>query len=593
MPELDILRLDDYRERRQQRLRLAASLYGADRSRSELLQHLVKVAGILGADRAATVWIDEFGPGLVHPHVVLDLLSDRPRRAFLAEPLRRAWEGGVPGLFETSTAAQRGEGPCWTVAVALGSDGTRSWFLVADAVSPSRGVGGEVRERLMFLAGECSAVVLHRDLDAMASAEADVSAKGRPRFAGWHILQDIEGREGDEDESRRIAMRFVVARLPRLLVEDDLAIPRDRLRQQAQRAREEVGRDSKALDVGHEAVLWDQVLDAFQEADLERLGEALLTLAGAVESRAHLHGAAELYRTAYEIFAATGQISLAVDAARFTGRALRRLACWEEATRWYGIAREVAAAASLTGKVAMVLDGVANIHRERGNLPAARTTLLEALAFARESGDKEAMGSVCHGLAGAEHLCGHLQEAVQWGWRAVEAYPSPAERVMALATLGGILIDLGDLDAATDAWACARDLATNEYYRLYALDALGHICALRGDAAGFALWSEAADASGWESGPLPAKAEILQYRGLSWLALGDLDKARGYLERAVAFAEEHGFSRTLFAAEAALQGLEGRAAQQQARCQQPPPAPREVRSGLRGMRLSLEVAVPG
>ncbi len=593
MPEPDILRLDAYRERRDQRLRLAASLYGADRGRSELLQHIVKVAALLGADRVATVWIDEFGPGLVHPHVVLDLLSDRPRRAFVAEPLRRAWEGGVPGVSETQPGlAPRGDGPAWTVAVALGSDGTRSWFLVADAVSPWGGMSPEVRDRLMFLAGECSAVVLHRDLDAMASVAADDSSQGRPRFAGWHILQDIEGREGDEDESRRIAMRFVVARLPRLLLEDDLAIPRDRLRQQAQRAREEVGRDLEALDVGHEAVLWEEVLDAFQEGDLERLGRALMGLAGTVESRAHLHGAAELYRTAYEIFAATGQVALAVDAARFTGRALRRLASWEEAARWYGIAREVAVTASLRGKVAMVLDGMANIHRERGNLPAARTVLLEALAFARESGDSEVLGAVSHGLAGAEHLSGNLQEAVGWGWKAVEAYSFPEERVMALATLGGILIDLGNLDAAADAWACTWDLATNEYYRIYAADALGHICALRGDGAGFARWAEAADALGWESGPLPAKAEILHYRGLSCIALGDADGARRYLERAVAFAEEHGFGRTLFAAEAALEGLETRVTATTRRSGTPAVAV-EVSSGLREMRLGLEAGVPG
>jgi tetratricopeptide (TPR) repeat protein len=476
--------------------------------------------------------------------------------------------------------------------VALGSDGSRSWFLVADAVSPWGGLGGEVRDRLMFLAGECSAVVLHRDLDAMASAEADESAQGRPRFAGWHILQDIEGREGDEDESRRIAMRFVVARLPRLLLEDDLAIPTDRLRQQAQRAREEVGRDAETLDVGHEAVLWEEVLDAFQDADLERLGKALLSLAGVVESRAHLHGAADLYRTAYEIFAATGQIALAVDAARFTGRSLRRLASWDDAARWYGIAREVAVAASLGGKVAMVLDGMANIHRERGNLPGARTVLLEALAFAQESGDSDALGAVFHGLAGTEHLSGKLQEAVGWGWKAVETYQLSGERVMALATLGGILIDLGDLDAADDAWACTRDLTTNDYYRIYALDALGHICALRGDGAGFARWAEAADAMGWESGPLPAKVEILHYRGLSCLALGDLARARRYLERAVAFAEEHGFGRTLFAAEAALAGLDSRTIKA-ARRSVPPAAPVEVSSGLKEMRLSLEVAVRG
>jgi tetratricopeptide (TPR) repeat protein len=498
----------------------------------------------------------------------------------------------VPGVFESQgTGTLRSDGPAWIIAVALGSDGTRSWFLVADSVSACGALSADARDTLMFLAGECSAVVLHRDLDAMARAEEEDAPRGRPRFAGWPILQDIEGREDDEAESRRIAMRFVVARLPRLLVEDDLAIPLDRLRQQAERAREEVGRDSARLDVGPEAALWSEVLDAFQEADLERLGRALMNLASTVESRAHLHGAAELYRTAYELFAATGQVASAVDAARFTGRSLRRLASWDEAVRWYGIAREVALAAFLNGKVALVLDGVANVHRERGNLPAARAVLHEALGYAEASGDAESLGAVCHGLAGAEHLSGNLAQAVQWGWKAVEAYRFPSERVMALATLGGVLIDLGDLDAAADAWACTRDLATNDYYRLYALDALGHICALRGDRAGFAKWSADADALGWESGPLPAKAEILHYRGLSYTALGEAEQARRYLERAVAFAEEHKFGRTLFEAEAALSRLSAMAAEATRRSASPS-APREVCSGLRDLRVSLEVAAP-
>ena len=593
MPEPGILRLDAYRERREQRLRLACSLYRADPQRSKMFQTLARVVPLVGADRAATVWIDEYGPGLVHPHVVLDLVSDRPRRAFPAEPLRRAWEAGVPGVFETQAPGLgRGEGLSWTVAVALGSDGTRTWFLVADAVSPRVGLSAGVRERLLFLAGECSAVVLHRDLDAMAQEEEEGEArKSRPHFAGWPILQDIEGREGDESESRRIAMRFVVARLPRLLVEDDLAIPRDRLRQQAERAREEVDKDVARLEVGSEAEMWTDVLDAFQDGDHERLGEALMALGGAVEARTHLHGAVELYRIAYELFAAVGHVAAAVDAARFSGRALRRLALWDEAVRWYGIAREVAQAGALPGKVAQVLDGVANVHRERGNLPAARATLFEALEFAQQSGNPDALGQVFHGLAEAEHDCGNLTEAVRWGWRAVGAYPARNEQVMALATLGGTLIDLGDLNAAADAWACTRDLATNDYYRLYALDALGHICALRGDGAGFARWADKADALGWESGPLSAKAEILHYRGLSYLALGESARAREYLERAVSFAEEHRFGQTLFAAERALREL-GERARRAGSPAQSPAAPAEVSAGLRDMRIGLEVAAP-
>lgn len=583
-----IFRLDAYRARREQRRRLAASLYRADPARADLLDQLDRIAALVGADRAATVWVDEYGPGLVHPHVVLDLLSDRPRRAFPAEPLRRAWEAGVPGIHESApTGPAKQEGAGWLVAVALGSDGTRSWFLVADAVSAGRPLTAAQRDRLMFLAGECSAVVLHRDLDTLARSGGD-EHRTRPRFAGWPILQDIEGREDDDAESRRIALRFLVARLPRLLVEDDLAVPRERLRQQADRAREEMARDAEGVDPGPEGVLWSEVLDAFQAGELERLGRALVTLGDAVEGRLHLHGAVELYQTAYELFAATGCAEAAVDAARFAGRALRRLARWEESLRWYGIAREVAASGELPGKVAVVLDGTANVFRERGNLPAARATLVEALPFAEESGLPEALGGVYHGLSAAEHMLGNLDEAMAWGWKAVEAYEESSWKVRALASLGGVLIDTGDLDAAVNAWSCVRYLSDDDYYRIYAVDALGHIAALRGDRSRFAALSAQADGMGWNHGPLPAKAEILHYRGLSYLALGDRSRARAYLEEAVSFAEKHGFNRTLFEAERSLKTLTGVRRAPTPRSASPAPAP--LRSGLEELRLRLEGA---
>ncbi|HKJ01078.1 MAG TPA: hypothetical protein VJ997_01450 [Longimicrobiales bacterium] len=582
MSRTQILRLDDYRERRDLRVRLAQSLHRTDTGRSGVLEHLSRLATLVGADRVATVWVDEYGPGLVHPYVVLDLLSDRPRRAFAAEPLRRAWDSGVPGFLELpGPQGRRNDASAWTLAVALGSDGTRSWFVIADSVTPRAPLSTPVRDRLMFLAGECSGVVLHRDLDAMAAVDAAEARRNRPRFAGWPILQDIEGRQPDEVESRCIAKRFVVARLPRLLVEDDLAIPLDRLRQQAQRAREEVGADG-VEELGAEALRWDAVLDAFQEGDLEQLAGALVELGDAVEQQNHLHGAVEIYRTAYEIFAATGQILDAVDCARFAGRVLRRQALWDESARWYGTARDVAETASMDDRVALSISGWATALQEKGSFPAARVQLDEALVYARRSGDPHVLGMTFHNLLTLEQLCGNLAEALTWGWRAVITYEAQEDRVQALASLSGALIDAKALDAAEDGWSCVLALAEHGFYKLYATDALGHIAALRGNRAGFAYWAARADAMEWNAGPAGAKAEILLYRGLSYQALDETDQARDYLERTVAFAEENGFNRILFAAEAALEGLRER--------RESPPAPatsyatEELRVGLHEMR---------
>jgi len=583
----NVLRLEEYRDRRAQRLRLQASLCQADLGRAALLTHLVDITRITGADRGAIVWVDEYGPGLVHPHVVLDLASDRPRRSFALEPLRRAWDTGVPGVYcHGETSPLQLDRIPWTMAVSLGSDGSRAWFMVADSLAPRADLGEELRGRIMFLAGECSAVVLHRDLGAEVEEASEDGSK--PGFAGWPILKDIEGREEDDAESRRIALRFIVARLPRLLVEDDLAVAPDRLREQAQRARAEI-QGQLAGDESVEEDLWSGILDAFQEADLETLADRVVQLGGSAESGGHLNSGLELYRTAYEIAAATGAVLTAIEAARFSGRILRRQARWSEAHRWYGVARGIAEAVGLDARVAMILDGVSNTFLERGNLPEARAARVEALSYAEQSGDPQALGNVCHGFMTLEQASGDLDRALQFGWRAVNEHDGKDGRVRALAGLAGTLVEMGELDAAEDAWTVVSRMAEKDYYRLYAFDALAYIGALRGDRAAFAAHAAKADAMGWMTGTPTAKAEILLYRGLSYAALADPETARSWFARAMAFAEEKGFSQVLFRAEEALQNLESAPVPSETP-EELSPARVEVRSGMSELRREWAAA---
>ena len=182
-----VLKLAEYRDRRQQRIAMSRAFTRVDPVRSAVFDRLAEIALVSGADRVATVWVDEYGPGLVHPYLVLDLLADRPRRHFDIEPLNRAWEFGVPGAHD-DVIAPGGTGSS-TFAIALGSDGTRAWFLVADSVTARPPLDEEVRDRLMFIAGGSSAIVLHRDLDG----EPEPDGAGGGRFAGWPILRDLEG----------------------------------------------------------------------------------------------------------------------------------------------------------------------------------------------------------------------------------------------------------------------------------------------------------------------------------------------------------------------------------------------------------------
>jgi len=568
-----VLRLEEYRGRRLHRLSMLRSLSSGDSTRSRLFDELVEVAEVTGADRVAVVWIDEYGPGVVHAHLVVDLLSDRPRRQFALEPLRRAWDSGIPGTYEV--AADLGFTRASTLAIALGSDGARGWFLVADSIRPRAPLGEAVRERLMFLAGECSSIVLHRDLDVGRGAEA------KSTFPGWRFLEDLEGHESDEERTATVTRRFLVGRLVRSLLEEDLSVPDEQRAEAVERARLEL--ESKAEGDVTDAMELEPVLEAYSKGDLEALGYSLLALGEAAERHDHANGALESFSCAFDLAAAQSMPRLAIDAARFSGRVLRRRAQWSDADRWYELALDVAKSAGLQDLAARSVSGLGLIKRDLGNLPAARERFEEALVLAQSADAPEALASVYHDLMGLEQMAGDLHQALRHGWRAVNTYTTETGRTRCMASMGGVLVELGDWTAAEDAYSVVTLSSQERYYLVYATDALGHISALRGDVAGYELYAARCDALDWENGAGFAKAEILLYRGLSCRALGRTGDARSWLLRAVDFAAEHRFSQVLFRAEDALSVLE----QEVEAAAERAPAPPEVRDGLRAMHREL------
>ena len=553
---------------------MADSLHGADLHRQALLRHLAGAARACGGDRAAVVWVDEYGPGLVHTHVVLDYLFDQPRRAFPVEPLRKAWDAGVPGAFDqTSDGAS-------LLAVALGSDGTRAWFMVAESVTPRPALERSARERLMFLAGECSAVVLHRDLDRVT---ASPGSEGAPGFAGWSVLDDLKNREGEDLESRRITQRFAIARLVRMLLEDDLTLPGERLQEQCARARDEISQSAAGI---REAELWERTLRALERGDFERLAPVLLELAAEVEGQGHLSGALEIYRSTYDLAARFGAAFEAIEAARFMGRVLRRLSRWTECQEWYEVARGVAAASGQKDRVARALAGIAIVHRRRGNLPAAREGLLAALEPAEESGDRDTVGSIYHDLMSVEQSAGEHGAALRYGWLAVRTSRSEGAQVRGLAGLAGALADAGEYAAAEDAWRVVAKRAVDTYYRGYAYDGLAYARAVQGDGSEFDTWAARADRLNWQAGATDLHVEVLYHRGLACRALRRVEDARVWFERARAFAEEHAFHQIAFQSQDALDSLDSRTVESIVPDYRHA-APPELRLGLREMRMDM------
>jgi tetratricopeptide (TPR) repeat protein len=554
-----VLHLHDYRNRRQKRFEQALALYSADQERALLLRYLWSVAEAAEGDRAAVVWVDEYGPGLVHTHVVLDFVADRPRRAFPVEPLRQSWSQGVPGLYDQSErdpvyGSLENGSYRHVCAVALGSDGLRAWFVVVDGQSYRPALDADSAGRVLFLAGECSAILLHRDLERAEDAVL-VPEGGRERFAAWPVLKDIEGHEKNEVLNRRISCRFLVARVVRAILDDDMSTDAEALQHQIKCVRRELG---KQFVGDPESEHWDAVLSAAAHHELDRFGLAstVLELGSYIEKLGHLSGARELYRSAYQAAMAVGAERDALDAARFAGRSWRLGSAWERALAWYQVARSLAIATGDLAKEAVVLDGMANVHKEKGNLPRARQVLNEALPLALKSGDAYAVGSTYHDMGAVAGMSGFMDEAIQMTWLAVKSYDREQDQLNALTLLAGIFLEAGEIDAADVAYQTLARRVGPGVYRLYALSGYAQVAAHRRNRSEFERRIALLEAEGCADGPPAFRAGDWIGRAGAYKALGDLDRARRCYREAIALAAPHKLGQLLIRAEEGLLSLD-------------------------------------
>ncbi|MFP3948583.1 MAG: tetratricopeptide repeat protein [Longimicrobiales bacterium] len=577
MSTSNVVSLDELRGHREMRLRLTLAMHRVEEDRRLVAERLHDVLQVTGADRAALVWIDEYGPGLVHTHCVLDLLSDRPRRSFAVEPLQRAWERGIPGLLDEPDLVSSGrailvEAPRSLASVALGSDGLRAWFLVVDSRTPRSSFDSATADELMFLAGECASIVIHEDLEPSEKgrrrtiggretggpplAPSSFERERRSRFPGWPVLQDVDDGTDDPGRDRAVTFRFLVARLLRELVDDDFAVDSGFFQERVDAVRDEIRENSGSE---RPSAQWKEVLDSLEGEDYGSIAASVLSLAVDAENEGHLHGARELNRLAYDLAVAGCHGKQAVDAARFLGRVNRRLGSWDESQRWYDAAGTVAEAAGLKRGQALAMDGLANTYRVRGNLPGARDAYLEVLEMGVAIEDADLRGRAHQNLALVEKHAGRTDEALKHGWEAVRSFLGTNEFYFyrALADLGDIFLRCGELASAEHAFEVVAAGIDNLDVRVIALDALGHIAALRGDRTGFERRLERLDREPLEDVGVEVSAEMMLHRGESWIVLGEQDEGQRWLRRSLEFAEKHGVNRILFDAEEKLRELEG------------------------------------
>lgn len=531
MSTSDVLRLEEYRGRRERRLRRTLVLNRGNPARRLVLESLADIADAFRADRVVAAWLDEYGGARAHPWAVLDLAAHPPRRGVDAEPLIRSWKVGVPAMVPEPGSGGASPGPReW--AVSLGSDGLRLWFVVVEPGTGAPPLTRARRESLMFLAGECGAVLLHQDMDMDGELDGLGAGLGLPGLS-------------DRPEA---AARDALLDLAYFLVEEDMVPEPGPLEYQLDVA-------DRALPLFEDRLGPSAVVDAARCCDPAALTKALVKTARSWERSGSYETSGEAYRLAYEAACRAGACAAGGRAARGYARALRRLARWDQALVWYDVARAIARAVGNAGEEAVVLDGMASVQLGRGRVPAARTLLEEARRLARRSGDPEAVAAVRFSFMTVAHTEGRLEEAAIHGWEAFRGFRTRTARLRALTALGGVFLAGGQLDSAEDAFAVVERDSGEAYYRRYALAGLARVQAARGDREAYETALRRLDEAGMERSAPELRAEALLERGDGYRQLGDLDEARRWYREAMRVAKRHRVNEYLIRADLALDKL--------------------------------------
>ncbi len=558
MSTSQVVRLDAYRSRRSERLHNALALSGwrsSERARTALL---AKALEITGADRAVSFWVDEYQGGAVRIDRVVDLASDPPRRTVTPELLERAYDHGFPGLIDSPDAQRAGvllfpEVPTSSVLLSVGSDGAQSWFVLVDGLTPRSRLDFRQREQLMFLAGELSPLLLQPESFRWRGVAGTFERSREEAFAGWGVLGDLV--EGTLDESQRptVNVRFLTSRLVKTYLDEGLHIERTGMLEQASQIRSDI---EDLDDLGDEAALLLRAVDALTADDVVGLTLALKDLAALNEEARRLHAARDFYLTTYEMAVHAADQASAVDAAWGLGRSSRLAADWDGAFRWYQIAADLAREFSDRHSLGRILDGRANAHRDRGALPKARELLAEALSLASADSDAKLRGSVFHTLMTVEKHAGEFGRAIVYGWESVQAQPETERRMWALVDLGAVLMEAGQYDDAEEALHLVLSQEPDLDARVIALSTLSQVASLRGRRTEFTRLCAELEQAEWHRASPIIRGQVIFDRGVSWARLGEPDKARDFLELALAFAEAQKVAQIVLNADAALEELD-------------------------------------
>ena len=303
-----------------------------------------------------------------------------------------------------------------------------------------------------------------------------------------------------------------------------------------------------------EVALWGAIWAVTRPRHLEPTGRLdardLLSEAEAAEDESAFEDALRRYDRAHEVSLATGDSEGVILSSWYKGRALRKLARWDEAMSWYTRAREMAIGAGNPGLVASATVGLANVRLHKGALAEARDLYQEAVRVGQEAGNEQA---VAQGYFGLMWVHGEEQDwpsATRVGWQAYTAARGLPDEWDILVALGGCFRMSGRMDEARSCNLVAMHAAPMPETRQLATCNLAVISALEGDEQSYEGFSAQIDADKMSA---RGRVEVLMERGQALCALGRDDEGRQALRTALRQAEDLKFGKLVFDIECSLE----------------------------------------
>jgi tetratricopeptide (TPR) repeat protein len=189
----------------------------------------------------------------------------------------------------------------------------------------------------------------------------------------------------------------------------------------------------------------------------------------------------------------------------------------------------------------------------RGNLPKAEEMLDETIRRAQGGEFQDVRSRALHTRSNVAHLRGDYEFAVRIAYSAFHESDSATQRDRILHDIAVAFLELGVYSAAQDAYLVLSTTAQEQYMRWTATINLLEMSSRTG--AGILFEGYRRQLMNEQLPPYLTTAYELNV-GLGYRRLGEFDKARPYLQRAIALASEHGLNQYLFEAEEALQELQ-------------------------------------